>query len=125
MYTRFRIDLQWAIWWCGVAATVRVEPAGIELVVEDGETVMHAAERLGCRWPTVCHGQAVCMTCFFELFAGSEHLAAAAPLERAALASSPIVDAGGGGPGRLACQAKVTGAVVVGKRGVRPMTECD
>ena len=79
----------------------------------------------GYRWPTVCHGQAVCTTCFFEVLAGSEHLAAAAPLERAALASSPLVDAGGGGLVRLACQAKVTGDVIVGKRGVRPMTECD
>ena len=59
------------------------------------------------------------------MFAGSEHLAAAAPLERAALASSPLVDTGGGGLVLLACQAKVSGDVVVGKRGVRPMTECD
>jgi 2Fe-2S ferredoxin len=92
---------------------VRVEPAGIELVVEDGETVMQAAERLGYRWPTVCHGQAVCTTCFFDVLAGPEHLVAASPLERAALASSPIVDAGEGGLVRLACQAKVTGDVVV------------
>jgi len=96
-----------------VTATVRVEPAGIELTVEPGETVMHAAERLGYRWPTVCHGQAV-----------SEHLVAPAPLERSALGSSPVVAAAGGGHVRLACQATVTGDVVVGKRGVRPMSEC-
>jgi 2Fe-2S ferredoxin len=107
-----------------VAATVRVEPAGIELAVEEGETVMHAAERLGYRWPTVCHGQAVCTTCFFEVLAGSEHLVVPAPLERSALASSAVVDSAGGGPMRLACQAKVTGDVIVGKRGVRPMSEC-
>jgi ferredoxin, 2Fe-2S len=107
-----------------VAATVRVEPAGIELAVEEGETVMRAAERLGYRWPTVCHGQAVCTTCFLEVLAGSEHLVAAAPRERSALASSPLVEAGGGGLVRLACQVQVTGDVVVGKRGVRPMSEC-
>ena len=107
-----------------MTATVRVEPAGIELTVEPGETVMHAAERLGYRWPTVCHGQAVCTTCFFEVLAGSEHLVAPALLERSALGSSPVVAAAGGGHVRLACQATVTGDVVVGKRGVRPMSEC-
>jgi ferredoxin, 2Fe-2S len=108
-----------------VTATVRVEPAGIDLAVEEAETVMHAAERLGYRWPTVCHGQAVCTTCFFEVLEGSEHLVAVAPLERSALASSALVAGLGGGPVRLACQAQVTGDVVVGKRGVRPMSECD
>jgi hypothetical protein len=36
--------------------TVCVEPQGIELVARHGETVMAAAERLGWRWPTICHG---------------------------------------------------------------------
>jgi 2Fe-2S ferredoxin len=101
-----------------VGGTVRVEPAGIDLAVADGETVMHAAERLGYRWPTVCHGQAVCTTCFVEVLDGSEHLTPPAPLEQAALASSPVV-AIAAGEVRLACQARVTGAVTVRKRGVR------
>ncbi len=111
-----------------MAGTVHVEPAGVDLVVDDCETVMHAAERLGYRWPTVCHGQAVCTTCFFEVLEGSEHLVAAAPLERHALDNSPVVELAAGGEVRrevrrevrLACQATVTGDVVVRKRGVRP-----
>ena len=106
-----------------MAGTVHVEPAGILLAVGDGETVMHAAERLGYRWPTVCHGQAVCTTCFFEVVDGGEHLTAMSRVERAALASSPVVTLGHGLV-RLACQAGVTGDVSLRKRGVRPVQEC-
>jgi 2Fe-2S ferredoxin len=102
-----------------VAGTVHVEPAGVDIIVGDGEAVMHAAERLGYRWPTVCHGQAVCTTCFFEVIEGSGNLTPPAPLERAALASSPVV-AVATGEVRLACQARVEGDVTVRKRGVRP-----
>ena len=103
-----------------MAGTVHVEPAGVDLVVDDDETVMHAAERQGYRWPTVCHGQAVCTTCFVEILSGSEHLVAAAPLERHALDNSPVIELAAGREVRLACQARVTGDVVVRKRGVRP-----
>jgi 2Fe-2S ferredoxin len=101
-----------------VAGTVRVEPAGLDIDVADAESVMHAAERQGYRWPTVCHGQAVCTTCAFEVVDGAEHLAPPQPLERAALAQSPVAQASPGA--RLACQARVTGPVTVHKRGVRP-----
>jgi ferredoxin, 2Fe-2S len=106
-----------------VAGTVHVEPAGIDLHVADGETVMRAAERLGYRWPTVCHGQAVCTTCFFELVSGGEHLTPMSRVERAALASSPVVTLAAGVV-RLACQTGVTGDVSLRKRGVRPVQEC-
>jgi len=101
-----------------VAGTVRVEPAGVDIEVGDGESVMHAAERQGYRWPTVCHGQAVCTTCFFEVVQGAEHLAPRGPLERSALAQSPVTQAVAGEV-RLACQARITGPVTVRKRGVR------
>jgi len=106
-----------------VAGTVHVEPAGVDLAVADGETVMHAAERLGYRWPTVCHGQAVCTTCFFELVSGGEHVTPMSAVERAALASSPVVTLAEGVV-RLACQTGVTGDVSLRKRGVRPVQEC-
>jgi len=106
-----------------VAGRVRVEPAGVDLAVGDGETVMGAAERLGYRWPTVCHGQAVCTTCFFEVLDGGDHLTPMAPRERSALASSPVV-ALAAGVVRLACQTGVTGDVSLRKRGVRPVQEC-
>ncbi len=101
-----------------MSGTVRVEPAGIDFEVADGETLMHAAERLGYRWPTVCHGQAVCVTCFVEVLDGSANLTPPEPLEGTALASSPVV-AITAGEVRLACQARVTGPVTVRKRGVR------
>jgi len=105
-----------------VAGTVRVEPAGVDLDVGDGESVMHAAERQGYRWPTVCHGQAVCTTCFFEVVGGAGHLAPPEPLERRALAQSPLTQLTAGDV-RLACQARVTGPVTVRKPGVRPAGE--
>jgi len=51
----------------GRVLTVRVEPLGAELGVLDGETLMHAAERLGYRWPTMCHGQAICTLCYIDV----------------------------------------------------------
>ncbi len=45
---------------------VRVEPLGVSIEVARGETLMAAAERQGYRWPTVCHGQALCTVCFIE-----------------------------------------------------------
>ena len=102
-----------------MAGTVHVEPAGVDIDVADGEAVMFAAERLGYRWPTVCHGQAVCTTCYFEVLDGSENLTPPEPLERAALASSPVVQLATGEV-RLACQARVEGDVRIRKRGVRP-----
>jgi 2Fe-2S ferredoxin len=105
-----------------VAGTVHVEPAGIDIEVGDGESVMHAAERQGYRWPTVCHGQAICTTCFVEVVAGAEHLDPPHAVERAALAQSPLTHLVGGDV-RLACQARVTGPVTVRKRGVRPAGE--
>jgi len=107
-----------------VAGTVHVEPAGIDIDVGEGESIMRAAERQGYRWPTVCHGQAICTTCSFEVVDGSEHLAPPQPLERNALAQSPLTQGRGAEDGvRLACQARVTGHVTVRKRGVRPAGE--
>ena len=97
---------------------MHVEPAGVDLAVGDDEAVMHAAERLGYRWPTVCHGQAVCTTCFFEVLDGSGNLTPPSLVERTALAASPVVLLGMGEV-RLACQARVAGDVTVRKRGVR------
>ena len=109
-----------------MAATVHVEPAGIDIEVAEGESVMAAAERQGYRWPTVCHGQAICTTCYFEVIEGGAHVAPPQPLERNALAQSPLIQgtvAQGAVAVRLACQARVTGPVTVRKRGVRPAGE--
>ena len=105
-----------------MGGTVRVEPAGVDIDVRDDESVMRAAERRGYRWPTVCHGQAICTTCCFEVLDGAGNLAPPQPLERRALAQSPLPLVSGGDV-RLACQARVTGPVTVRKRGVRPAGE--
>lgn len=99
---------------------VRVEPGGVELELEPGETIIEAAWRLGYHWPTVCYGQASCAVCHVEVLAGEEHLAPAGDEEQDAivdlLPSSRRRD-----PTRLrlACRAQPTGDVAVRKKGVR------
>jgi ferredoxin len=96
---------------------VRVEPAGIDLGVAPGESIMAAAVRAGYRWPTVCGGEGSCRTCFLEVVDGGDRLSPIGALEREGLDSlGPIAQ---GKPVRLACQVKVSGPAVVRKRGVR------
>lgn len=99
---------------------VAVEPRGIELEVEDGETIMAAAQRCGYRWPTLCRGEGSCSICWVAVTAGEDHLSSATALEQATLAllsvyirTTRVV--------RLACQARVRGDVTVHKSGVRPV----
>jgi 2Fe-2S ferredoxin len=97
-----------------------VDPDGIELDVDAGETLLEAAWRLGFDWPTICFGQAECMTCHVRLLAGE---AAAEPasndeLERMRTKMSPRLHSS---LRRLACRLRVTGeGLVVEKKGVRP-----
>jgi 2Fe-2S ferredoxin len=103
-----------------MAGIVHVEPSGVDIPVEDGETILHAAERAGYRWPTVCHGQAICTTCLFEVVDGSENLSSPGAVETSALAEftdNPFYE---GREVRLACQSLVDGEVSAFKRGVRP-----
>lgn len=97
---------------------VRVEPAGIELDVSDGETVLAAARRAGLAWRSLCGGFAQCRTCFFTIV-DVEAFSAIEPLEAATLALLAPTLAGEEGTARLACQARVRGDAVVRKVGVR------
>jgi 2Fe-2S ferredoxin len=98
---------------------VRVEPAGIELDVAPGETVMGAAVRSGYRWPTVCGGLAECGVCVLRVVSGPG-LPAPQDVEAARLASVPERRVDPGAEWRLACQLRVPApGVVVHKRGVR------
>jgi ferredoxin, 2Fe-2S len=99
---------------------VRVEPLGVEIDVDDGETLMAAAERAGFRWPTTCHGQAECTVCFVVVEQGADHFTSTEPRELAALGNVAGRSLYEGRTLRLACQARPTGDVVVRKRGVRP-----
>jgi ferredoxin, 2Fe-2S len=100
--------------------SVRVEPAGIDMEVGEGESVMAAAQRCGYRWPTVCGGEGACRVCYLVVLEGADSFSPVTLVEREAveeLARALHRDARGL---RLACQAKPTGAAVVYKPGVRP-----
>jgi 2Fe-2S ferredoxin len=99
-------------------AIVRVEPAGFEFDMKPGESLAEVAWRLGYGWPTMCWGQAECMTCFVRILDGDVHCnppgdeeLAAMRLRMPARVRGPMV--------RLACRLTVSGdGLVVEKRGV-------
>jgi ferredoxin, 2Fe-2S len=92
--------------------TVRVEPAGVEIEVEDGEALMEAADRLGYGWPTFCHMQCLCGECWVEIRAGAENCSAVDPQEKETLTNT-----GRPAGARLACQLLVQGEVTVHREG--------
>jgi 2Fe-2S ferredoxin len=100
--------------------SVRVEPLGVDLEVEPGESLIEAAWRLGYRWPTTCYGQAECMLCRVEVMAGEEQIEPQGPDEELALRIR--LPASARRPGvRLACRLRLRGeGVMVRKAGVVP-----
>ncbi len=101
---------------------VAVEPRGIVVEVNEGETIMAAAERGGYHWPTLCHGDGTCSICWVEVTEGSDNLSAMRDNERETLdLLSPRLRATR--TVRLACQARVGGDVTVRKPGVRPRAD--
>jgi 2Fe-2S ferredoxin len=98
--------------------TVLVQPAGLRLAPEPGETVFAAAVRVGYRWPTVCGGLGTCRTCVMVVESGRENCAPIGDLEAEGL---DALKEPRDGVHRLACQTRVSGDVVVTKRGVRPL----
>jgi 2Fe-2S ferredoxin len=104
-----------------VAGTVRLDAdTAIEFAVNDGESIMAAAQRCGWRWPTVCHGQGECTACWFAVLAGAANLDAPRPHELETLQLLPSL-LRATGTTRLACQTTVRGDVVIRKRGVRAL----
>jgi 2Fe-2S ferredoxin len=99
--------------------TVHVEPAGVDVEVDDGQSIMAAAEGQGIFWPTICHGLAECHTCFFEVVGGEDYLELPNALEEAALRQFAGRSWYEGKIIRLACQTRVRGPVSVRKPGVR------
>lgn len=94
---------------------VRVEPDGHVIPVSEGESLIEAAWRQGYDWPTTCFGQARCTACHVEILSGGDHAAPATTDEAEALRLVPRR----GRVLRLACRMRVTGDVIVHKRGVR------
>lgn len=97
---------------------VTVQPAGIRLDPEPGETVFAAATRFGYRWPTVCGGLGTCRTCLMVVEAGAEYCS---PIEDWEAEGLDALKEPRDGVRRLACQTRVSGDVVVQKRGVKPV----
>jgi ferredoxin, 2Fe-2S len=99
-----------------VTQTVSVEPAGVVIELEPGESLLRAAQRCGYRWPTVCDGNASCGVCVAQVVSGFENCAEIGSLERERIvALNKPVD----GKARLACQLTIEGPVTVHRRGVR------
>jgi 2Fe-2S ferredoxin len=102
------------------SAVLRVEPAGYEIEVHPGETLIRAAWRAGYSWPTLCYGVGKCTACQCEVVDGlhllSERTEPESELLRECNRRVRRVD-----PRRLrlACQVQITGNVVVRKPGVR------
>ena len=98
--------------------TVSILPAGIEIAVPEGETMMAAARALGFYWPTTCNMEGRCATCVVLVEAGIDHLSPMRATERDGL----IEQLGRKAlqqPLRMACQTRVLGDVRVRKTGVR------
>ena len=95
---------------------VHVVPAGIDVDVRAGETLLAAAERMGIPWPSICGGQCVCTTCYVKVTEGMD---AASPQQRVERERLDFV--GRRDPSiRLACQLRVSGPMSVIQRGVKP-----
>lgn len=101
-------------------ARLEVRPSGIVLDVEPSETVIEAAWRHGYTWPTVCMGKGTCRACVLQVTDGADAFSPVGRWEQEGLDAATPVLPGDASSYRLACQATITGDVVVQKVGVRP-----
>ncbi|HAN71542.1 MAG TPA: ferredoxin [Actinobacteria bacterium] len=99
---------------------VTVLPLGLELEVDDGQSVMAAAHAAGYVWPTECEANASCGLCVSIIREGMENCGAMPDDERETLQRTM----GAVDPSRrLACRLTVTGPVTLTKRGVHAAEE--
>ena len=99
------------------AIAVRVEPLGVSVPVQPGETLMAAALRAGLRWPTLCRGNGLCGYCHVEIVETDTALPVAGSKELRTLDQTP--QPAGAPPRRLACQLRPNGRLIVCRVGVR------
>ncbi len=97
---------------------IRVEPLGLELTANRGESVMEAAEREGYYWPIGCDRVGECTNCAMDVVSGIARLTAMGRYERQNILRQRGEVSLRDVRLRLACQARVEGDVVVFKRGV-------
>jgi ferredoxin len=99
---------------------VTVLPLGLELEVQEGQTVMSAAHAAGYVWPTECQAAASCGLCVSIVREGTGNCGPMPDEERETLERTMgMVDPSR----RLACRLTVTGPVALTKRGVHPLEE--
>jgi ferredoxin len=98
---------------------VTIQPLGITIDAERGQTIMDAARAAGYYWPTSCGGKGECTTCAGVIERGAQNLSAMGRYEthnlirqRGKLVLKSTL--------RLCCQARVEGDVEVRKPGVKP-----
>lgn len=101
-----------------MTAPVRVEPLGVVIEVEAGESLMAAAERAGYTWPTICKGNAQCNRCVVRVLDGGG-LEPYSAVELAGLRAVRWRGREEDHGERLACQLRAVGPAVVEQRGVR------
>jgi len=99
--------------------TIRVLPQEILIEAREGQTIMEAAWASGLYWPTTCGGQGICTSCACVVEEGADRLDEMGRGERKTLEEERGPAALASGKLRLACQARVSGDVVVTKAGVR------
>lgn len=98
---------------------MRVEPAGWEIEVRRGESLLQAAWRAGYSWPTLCYGMGKCTACQCEVLDGLHLLSERTEAERQLLGDlRRRVRRADPRRIRLACQVEISGDVVVRKPGV-------
>ena len=99
------------------SAPVRIEPLGITLHCEPGETLINSAWRHGYYWPTVCGGVGDCGACRCEILTGTENLGPETESEAIFFRSNSRIS-NLGKLVRLACCLTTVGPLTVSKRGV-------
>lgn len=103
--------------------TMRVEPAGIDIDVRPGETLMQAAWRAGYQWPTLCFAMGRCTACQCEVLDGIHHLSERTDVEVGLLGTlDRRVRRANPRRVRLACQVTTSGDLTVRKPGVKKQT---
>jgi ferredoxin, 2Fe-2S len=101
-------------------ATVRVEPAGVDIEIRRGETLIQAAWRAGYHWPTLCYAVGTCTACQCEVLDGAHLVSPRTEAEETLLGDlNKRVRRINPRRVRLACQVTVTGDVRVRKPGVK------
>ncbi len=102
---------------------VRVEPLGVEVEANCGDTVLDAFTAQGYFWPVGCDKIGECTNCALEVVSGLARISRMGRYERSNLHRQLGQHSTEDPRLRLACQARVEGDLVVYKRGVRPDSE--